>query len=363
MVERCLRSVLEQDYPSTRFEILVADGGSNDGTRTILERLSREDARIRMIDNPERLQAPGMNAMIRQARGEIIIRMDVHCEYSPDYVRKCVAWLQRTGAENVGGAQRARPRTPFQRALCTALTSPLGVGGACYRSPDKEGWVDTVFLGAFPRRVFETVGLYDPKAVTNEDADLNQRILATGGRVYLSREIVVHYEPRGSLKALAKQYYRYGRGRARTAVKQRGCPSWRSVLPFIFVVMTVALLAVAWLQPLVLLAAALYALTTGVEAWRVGRKAGARAVPIVWAILPVLHFAHGIGFAVGLWRALTRPDWATPERLAPRPSEAVPLLAGQSRTVSDVAEMRAAAGGAPDGTHDSLTQPEPLRRS
>src|SRR5205823_757348 len=123
-------------------------------------RLAERDPRIRMIDNPDRIQAPGLNRLVREAHGDVVVRMDVHCEYAPDYVRRCVEALERTGADNVGGAQRARAKTAFQRALCAALSSPLGVGGARYRSAGAEGFVDTVFLGAFRRRVFETVGLW-----------------------------------------------------------------------------------------------------------------------------------------------------------------------------------------------------------
>src|SRR5580704_1096861 len=177
-IEACLASVRRQDYPPDRYEILIADGGSTDATRAIIGRLAGLDPRIRLIDNPERIQAPAMNRMIRAARGEIVVRMDVHCEYGDDYVRRCVEALERTNADNVGGAQRARAKTFFQRALCAALESPLGVGGAKYRGADFEGFVDTVFLGAYRRRVFERIGLYDPKAVTNEDAELNQRIIS-----------------------------------------------------------------------------------------------------------------------------------------------------------------------------------------
>jgi len=318
-VEACLASVLAQDYPPDRLEVLVADGGSTDGTRQILARLAAADPRVQVIDNPDRLQASGMNAAIRKARGDVIVRMDVHCDYAPGYLRKCVEALRRTGAENVGGAQRARATTPFQRALCAALESPLGVGGARYRSEDQEGFVDTVFLGAFPRRVFEEVGLYDPGAATNEDAELNQRIVAAGGRVYLSREIVVHYFPRGSFRALARQYFRYGRGRARTLLKHRGLLSVRPVLPAAMVAAGLALLATAHLQPLTPWLLGAFAALTGAEAVRVGRRAGGGLIPTVWAIFPVLYLAHGTGFLLGLPRYLARPDWREPERLASRP--------------------------------------------
>jgi len=315
-IEACIASVQAQDYPRNLIEILVADGRSTDRTRDLLARLAAADPRIRVIDNPARLQAAGLGLLVKQAIGDIFVRMDVHCEYAPDYVRKCVETLERTGADNVGGAQRAKAKTFFQRALCAALTSPLGVGGAKYRSADAEGFVDTVFLGAFRRRVFETIGLWDPGAITNEDAELNQRILDSGGQIYLSRDIVVHYFPRDSFKTLATQYYKYGRGRARTLIKLGSFPNLRPVAPFAMVAGATALIALPPLWPLAPLAFATYALATGAEAVRVGSQLGPRAIPMVWAMFPVLHASHGVGFAAGLLQYLRNPDWpAEPERI------------------------------------------------
>lgn len=318
-IEACIASVQAQDYPSHLIEIIVADGRSTDRTRDILAQLAARDPRIHVIDNPERLQAAGLGHIVKQAHGDVIVRMDVHCEYAPDYVRKCIETLERTGADNVGGAQRAKARGLFQRALCAVLTSPFGVGGAKYRSPDAEGFVDTVFLGAFRRKVFETVGLWDPKAITNEDAEHNQRILDSGGRIYLSRDIVVHYFPRETFKALAKQYYKYGRGRARTLLKLGTFPTLRPLLPFLMTTGAATLVAFPPLWPFAPAAFAAYALATGAEAVRVGRKLGAPTLPLVWAMFPVLHVSHGVGFAAGLVRYLRDPDWrGEPERIAPR---------------------------------------------
>ena len=314
-IAECLASVKQQDYPADRYEVLIADGGSTDQTRAIVGRLAAADPRIRLIENPDRIQAPGMNRMLRAARGEIIVRMDVHCEYADDYVRRCVEALERTGAENVGGAQRARAKTFFQKALCAALESPLGVGGAKYRGAEFEGFVDTVFLGAFRRRVFETVGLYDPHAITNEDAELNQRIIGAGGKVFLSRDIVVHYYPRDSFSSLSKQYFKYGRGRARTLLKLRRFLSVRPAIPFLMVCGGATLLATSMVQPFTAIAFGAYAAGTFVESVRVGRKAGLTSIPVVWAIFPVLHVSHGMGFGAGLLKYLRRPDWTTPERL------------------------------------------------
>jgi glycosyltransferase involved in cell wall biosynthesis len=318
-IEACIASVQAQDYPAELIEVLVADGRSTDRTRDILARLAVTDPRIRVIDNPARLQAAGLGLIVKQASGDVIVRMDVHAEYAADYVRTCVETLERTGADNVGGAQRAKAKTVFQRALCAALESPLGVGGAKYRSSEAEGFVDTVFLGAFRRHVFETIGLWDPGAITNEDAELNQRILESGGQIYLSRDIVVHYFPRDSLKSLATQYFRYGRGRARTLLKLRKAPTLRPLVPFLFVSGAAALMTLPPLWPIAPVAFATYALATGAEAVRVGGKLGLSAIPTVWAIFPVLHAAHGAGFAAGLLRYLIAPDWPVePERIPPR---------------------------------------------
>jgi glycosyltransferase involved in cell wall biosynthesis len=317
-IEACLRSVQAQTYPRDRMEILVADGRSTDRTGEIIQAMADEDPRIRLVDNPDRLQAAGMNHMIRESRGDVIVRMDVHCEYAPDYVEACVRALEQTGADNVGGAQRARARTFFQKALCAALDSPLGMGGARYRSPDNEGFVDTVFLGAFRRRAFEIAGLYDPRAITNEDAELNQRLIDAGGKVFLSRDIVVHYFPRGSFRALARQYYKYGRGRARTLLKLRKFLTLRPALPFLMVAGGAGLLATSKFHRLAAPAFAGYALITAAEAVRVGRKIGPAAIPVVWAIFPVLHVSHGLGFAAGLLRYGFRPDWEPLEVLEPR---------------------------------------------
>ncbi len=325
-IEACIASVQVQDYPAELIEILVADGRSTDRTREILARLGAEDPRIKVVDNPARIQAAGLGLIVKQATGDVIVRMDVHAEYAPDYVRTCVETLERTGADNVGGAQRARAKTAFQHALVAALDSPLGVGNARYRHSDEEGFVDTVFLGTFRRKVFETVGLWDPGAITNEDAELNQRILDGGGQIFLSRDIVVHYYPRDSFKKLAKQYYKYGQGRARTLLKLGRFPTLRPVLPFLMVTGGALLAAIPPLWPVGAAAAATYALATGAEAVRVGRKLGAAAVPTVWAIFPVLHISHGIGFAAGLLRYLRKPDW-------PDEPERVPPLRGHLRAV------------------------------
>jgi hypothetical protein len=164
-----------------------------------------------------------------------------------------------------------------------------------------------------------SLGLWDPRAITNEDAELNQRILDAGGQIYLSRDIVVHYFPRDSYRTLAKQYFRYGRGRARTLLKLGSVPTVRPFVPFAMVAGATALLALPPLWPAAPAAFATYALATGAEAVRVAGRLGPGAIAVVWGIFPVLHVSHGIGVAAGLWQYLRNPDWPDdPERVPPR---------------------------------------------
>jgi succinoglycan biosynthesis protein ExoA len=291
-IEECLRSLLRQTYPADRMEILVADGGSQDKTREIVNRLAAEDPRVRLLDNSQhRIQSYGMNLAIKESRGEFILVTDVHAEYAGDYVAKIVEVFLRTGADVAG---------------------------------EKEGWVDTVFPGSFRRSMLEKVGLYDVKAVTNEDAELMQRILEAGGRVYLSREVVVHYYPRKSFRLLAKQYFKYGDGRARTLLMHKRFPVVRPLIPFLFVVGGATILVVPPLQVFAPAAFGTYAALTGLEALRVGLKEGLWAVPVVWAIFPTMHLAHGIGMLQGLVKYTLNPKPPLIEQLDPRSDESGP---------------------------------------
>ena len=185
-LEESLGSVLAQDYPADRLEIILADGMSEDGTRAAAEGLRVRHPGLTVIDNPGRVVATGLNAAIRRARGDVIVRVDGHTVIAPDYVRQCVDALERTGADNVGGRMNAVGAGPFGEAVALATSSPFGVGGARFHYSTEEEWVDTVYLGAWRRDVFERIGFFDEELVRDQDDEFNYRLRATGGRVLLT---------------------------------------------------------------------------------------------------------------------------------------------------------------------------------
>jgi GT2 family glycosyltransferase len=302
-IAACLESVLAQDYPSDRYEVIVADGGSTDGTRDIVSEVAARDPRVRLIDNPGRLQAAGLNRAILASRGDVIARQDGHAEWAPDHLTTSVALLLATGADNVGGRQEAVGDGPSGRAIARAMSSPFGVGGARFRYSDHEEEMPTVFLGTFRRSAFERVGLFDEAYPPHEDYELNERIRATGGRIVFSPEIRTKYYVRSGLLALGRQYFRYGRGKVRVARASPGvvrpyhlvAPAFVASLP-----LGAAMVLSGRGRRLALAGAATY----GAACLIAGQLAGRDEPPAVRARIPaafaVMHVAWGAGFWAGV---------------------------------------------------------------
>jgi glycosyltransferase involved in cell wall biosynthesis len=206
----CLKSV--QGFtlpPGVSIEVLVVDGGSTDGTRPIVEAAAADDARIRLIDNPRRYQAIGLNVGISRARGDYVLRLDAHSTYPKDYLEQCLRTALRTRCDNVGGVFRTQARGPgYHAALVQALTTHWFGVGHSFRTGAGEGLADTVAYGFFRRETFEKYGLFDERLVRAQDYELNRRIAGRGGRVWLNPDIVVDYSQQPTLQAfLRKQFF------------------------------------------------------------------------------------------------------------------------------------------------------------
>ena len=234
-IERVVTGFLETDYPNL-VEILVADGGSTDKTREIVQELSSKDSRVKLVDNPEKFQSFALNKMIDQAEGEVFLRADGHCLYQEDYLKNNIEVFLETGAKNVGGAQRYVARNAVQAGTALAVKSFLGNGGAKYMDETYEGYADTVFLGCFWTKDLREIGGFNTKNITNQDSELNLRLIESFGEsVYVSPKIKSWYYPRDSFFKLFKQYFRYGRGRFLTKVLHPKSSPIRGLTPFLFI--------------------------------------------------------------------------------------------------------------------------------
>lgn len=296
----------QQLPPGWTLELVVADGASDDGSRERLAEIAAREPWLTVVDNPQRIVSTGLNRALDAARGEVIVRMDLHTTYASDYVAQCLATLERTGADNVGGPWRAQGEGPWGRAIAAAFQSRWVAGGAASRSLTYEGPVDTVYLGCWPRATFERFGRFDESLVRNQDDEHNLRIVRGGGRVWQSPAIRSSYRPRESLGAFARQWLQYGYWKP-FVMRRHGQPaSVRHLLPALFVAaLAFALLAVplgAGVQPLALLLAAYAAALVLLSATVVVR------LPLTsWWRLPVVvavqHLAYGAGTLVGAWDA------------------------------------------------------------
>lgn len=233
-IERSLGAILAQTYPSDCIEILIADGMSTDNTRTLIQQMQGKH-HITIVDNPEKIQAFGLNHIIPLAKGDFLIRIDGHTLIASHYVEKCVETLQITQADNVGGPMNPVGVTTVGKAIAAAGKSPFAVPTAFHVSATPQ-WTDTVYLGAWPQSVFKRIGLYNTQVGVNEDYELNVRIRNTGGKIYFTPEIQSEYYGRQTLSALAKQYYRYGRSRVRTLKKHPQSLKPRHLIAPLFVI-------------------------------------------------------------------------------------------------------------------------------
>jgi cellulose synthase/poly-beta-1,6-N-acetylglucosamine synthase-like glycosyltransferase len=310
-IERGLQAIFEQQYPVDCMETLLADGMSTDNTRRLIHDFSvlHSKMKIETILNPGKIVPTGFNEALRQAKGEIIIRVDGHTIIASDYVRQCVDTLQKSGAENVGGHMNAIGSNFFGRVVAWATSTPFGIGGGRFHYSDKEEWVDTVYMGAWPKRVFREIGLFDEELVRDQDDEFNFRLREAGGKILLNPKIKSEYAVRSTPQSLWRQYYQYGFWKVRVLQKHPRQMGLRQFVPpafvfALFVSLVFALFSVSRLfsltVPLLYLAANLSAsvFTAVKKGWKY-----LLYFPIVFAIL---HLSYGLGFIVGLFRFWNR---------------------------------------------------------
>jgi succinoglycan biosynthesis protein ExoA len=303
-IEAVIRSILDQEPPPGGFEVIVADGMSDDGTREILERLSQFDERVIIVDNPNRTTPHGMNTGIHRARGEYVAIMGAHNHYAPDYLRSSLEVLKETKADNVGGSMMCLGESWLQRAIAIAHHSPFSAGGARWHDADYEGPADTVFGGFYRREVFEHVGLFDETLVRNQDDEFNLRLTRAGGKIWHSPRIKSWYHPRASLAVLFRQYMQYGYWKVRVVQKHGKPASLRHLVPgsFVFCLIVLPLVAViyavalwVWLGMI-----SLYICCNLIASLQTSARNGWSYLPILPPVFACYHLGYGMGFLKGV---------------------------------------------------------------
>jgi succinoglycan biosynthesis protein ExoA len=312
-IRSLLDSVQQQDLPAKSWELIVADGMSDDGTAEVLQQCANRTPEMRVLCNSQRIVSTGLNAAIRVAQGDYIVRMDAHTSYSPNYARKCIEILERTGADNVGGPARTRAKGLRARAIAAAYHSPFSTGGARFHDPNYQGWVDTVPYGCWRRQIFQELGMFDETLVRNQDDEFNLRLVRAGGRIWQDPAIVSWYSPRPALAAVFRQYLQYGFWKVAVIAKHRRPASWRHCVPALFVlVCLLSALAIAVdalfgspraladVTPVCIAIFVAYAATLLIASVLAARRAGWQTLIYLPVVFPAFHFSYGFGFLAGL---------------------------------------------------------------
>ena len=310
-IRQSLGSVLTQDYPSDLFEVIIADGMSDDNTRALINEIMTKNPTmsIKLIDNPQHITPVALNLALAEAQGEIIMRMDGHAVLPPDYITKLVHKLETTEAVNVGGVTVSQTNQRWGQAIALGMSSPFGVGGARWRYSNQEEYVDTVFPGMWRREVFTQIGNFDEELARNQDDEFNFRLRANGGKILLCPDVKIKYYNRSTPRKLMRQYYQYGFYKARVMQKHTLQMSPRHFVPAAFVASLIMGLIFCVVSPLPLLAVlGSYGVANlGATLWT-GRQvkwADRARLPIVFAIL---HLSYGWGFLRGLvWFYILHP--------------------------------------------------------
>ena len=322
-IDRCILSILAQDYPKDSLEVLFIDGRSTDRTRELVGKYAKEHPYIRLLDNPQRVVPYALNKGVEESTGEVVIRIDGHCEYPTNYVSELVRYLYELDADNVGGVWNTRPakETAICQAIALASSHPFGVGGSMHKIGASEIMeTDTVPFGCYKREVFKKTGLFDTDLVRNQDDEFNGRLLNMGGRIFLIPQVVINYTARDSLGKMRKMYYQYGLYKPLVNKKLGAPATLRQFFPLVFLlglivggILSIPFLWVRYAYVAVLLLYLLIGLVVG--------SMGAIRThnPVMIVLMPYVflnvHLSYGFGYLRGIFKVLgNKPFNVKPNR-------------------------------------------------
>ncbi len=303
-IDKCISSLVSQEYPHENFEVIVLDGCSNDDSVSIVEEYLPQYPFLRLAFNPKKTQSAAWNLGIQQSQGTIIGIVSAHSTLAPDYVSNLVETIHRTGVDMVGGPTVAASTGFVAEVIALALNSPFGVGNARFHYTTKEIEVDTVFMGACYRHVYEKIGGFDEEMVRNQDDEFSYRLRENGGRIICNPNIKSIYYNRADLMSLWKQYFQYGFYKVRVLQKHPLQMSFRQFVPPVFVLsLLMALLLTVflpWGWIVLALTAGSYLAANLAASILTASKKGWKHLWLLPVTFAILHLSYGSGFLWGL---------------------------------------------------------------
>ena len=311
-IEKCITSILEQDYPTDKLEVLFIDGRSTDHTADIVKRYAAKYQFIKLLDNPERVVPYALNKGLEVATGEVIMRIDGHCTYPTNYISELVRYLYELNADNVGGVWNTQPAkdTAICHAIALASSHPFGVGGSMHKiGASRIIETDTVPFGCYKREVFKKTGLFDTDLVRNQDDEFNGRLLNMGGKIFLIPQVIINYTARDSLRKMRKMYYQYGLYKPLVNKKLGAPATLRQFFPLVFLlglviggILSIFFLWVRYAYVAVLLLYLLIGLVVGsMGAIRTHNPLMILLMPYVFLNV---HLSYGFGYLRGIFKVL-----------------------------------------------------------
>ena len=293
-LEGAVLSVLSQDYRGP-FEIILALGPSRDRTNEIAAKLASQDNRVKLIDSPTGKTAAGLNLALAASKSPVVVRVDGHAQIPNNYISLIVEILNETGAVNVGGVMAAVGTTAFERAVAGAMRSPLGVGASRFHTGGQAGEVDTVYLGAFRREALVAIGGFDERFTRAQDWELNFRLRENGGVIYFDPRLHVTYRPRSTVRALAKQYFEYGRWRRVVSRRHSGTINYRYLAPpFALLGFSASIVLGIVFSSVFFIPALVYLLFVVLASLKISTSISEYLLLLL--VIPTMHFAWGAGF-------------------------------------------------------------------
>lgn len=312
-ITRSLSAVIEQDYPDERMEIIIADGMSTDETREIVRSFQSSYPNLMLIDNPGKIAPTGLNRATALARGEIIARVDGHCEIATDYIRRAVEHLQNENVDGVGGPIETIGETATAEVIAAAMSSTFGVGGSAFRTvKDKTVLTDTIAFPVYKRAIIERAGGYDEELVRNQDDEYNYRLRKLGARLLLASDVRSRYYSRGTMHKLFKQYFQYGFWKVRVLQKHPRQMSLRQFIPPAFVASLLFSLGLTaftslgwWIFAGII---GCYLTVNLLASARISLSSSPRRFQffLLPAVFASLHLSYGLGFLIGFMKFAPR---------------------------------------------------------